>query len=533
LDLTAQRLAEVRQKQGPQAIGFLGSPLTTNEENYLLQKLARAVVGSNNVDTSVGPVTRAVAGALRNAFGSELLPADMTQLARSKTIVAVADDLESSHNVACLRIKDAVVRDGARLIVVSARWGELCDFAQVWLRPPPGQEAATVAALTGTLLADPEVRRRRQEEQVEGLAEMGSEPPGLADGPKEMLPYAVQLLSEAVKDEALTPLSIIYAVPHFGAEAAGATTAAVANLAIACCGADAPRSLFLLPQEANVWGLRDAGATPELLPGYRPLQEEAARRQVEQAWGLPLPDSPGLGFAEMMEAADQGRLRALLVMGDNPLMLAPDQGGLRQALAKLEFLAVIDSLASDTANMAHVVLPDAGIYGKEGTITNADRRVLRLHAATAPQGEAQPAWRTLGALAARLAQRLDTAEVHTGYAGPAEIMDEMATLVPPYRQCRYGEMASGSQQPLNGLGPNRAALQAVPLAAAAKGKGFLLATGRSLYTSYDGAALHTPEADKLHREEFVEVNPTDAAALGVADGDEVVLRNQRGEVSIR
>jgi predicted molibdopterin-dependent oxidoreductase YjgC len=183
--------------------------------------------------------------------------------------------------------------------------------------------------------------------------------------------------------------------------------------------------------------------------------------------------------------------------------------------------------------MAHVVLPDVGIFGKEGTITNADRRVLRLHAATAPQGEAQPAWRTLGALAARLAQRLDTAEVHTGYAGPAEIMDEMATLVPPYQQCRYGEMTSGSQQPLNGLGPKRAALQAVPLAAAAKGKGFLLTTGRSLYTSYDGAALHTPEADKLHREEFVAVNQADAAALGIADGDEVVLRNRRGEVSIR
>ncbi|MFQ6020062.1 MAG: molybdopterin dinucleotide binding domain-containing protein, partial [Dehalococcoidia bacterium] len=115
-----------------------------------------------------------------------------------------------------------------------------------------------------------------------------------------------------------------------------------------------------------------------------------------------------------------------------------------------------------------------------------------------------------------------------------EIMDEMATLVPLYRQSRYQEMTSGSQQPLDGLGPKMAVLQAVPRqVGAADGEGFLLTTGRSLYTSYDGAALHTPEADKLHREEFVEVNPADAAALGIADGDEVVLSNRRGEIAMR
>ena len=130
--------AGIAKAHGPGAIGFVGSPFATNEENYLLSKLARAAVGSNNIDTTTGPVMGAAASALRRAFGTEVLPADMTGLAQAKTVLVVADDLESSHNVACLRVKDAVVGNGARLIVVTPRWGELCDFAEVWLRPQPG-----------------------------------------------------------------------------------------------------------------------------------------------------------------------------------------------------------------------------------------------------------------------------------------------------------------------------------------------------------------------------------------------------------
>jgi predicted molibdopterin-dependent oxidoreductase YjgC len=533
LELTVTRLARIRERHGPRAIGFLGSPLTTNEENYLLQKVARAVAGSNNVDSSAGPVARAVAEALRRAFGSEVLPADMTRLARSKTIVAIADDLESSHNVACLRLKDAVVREGARLVVVSPRWGELCDFAQVWLRPRPGQEAATVAALAHALLSDSEVRRDVEEARVHGLLEAISAPPPLPEEVKGTLPRALDVLKEAAKDGSQQPISIVYAVPHFGAVEAGTVAAAAANLTIVSCGAAAPSSLFVLPQEANVWGMRDMGVSPDLLPGYRPIGDEDWRQAIEQRWGTSLPDHLGLDFNQMLRAAQEGRLRALVSLGDNPLMLAPDRGFVQEALGKLELSVVIDALATDTAQMAHMVLPDAGIFGKEGTITSADRRVLRLHTATAPQGEALPAWRILGELGSRLAQHLGTGELHLRYASPAEIMEEMASLMPLYHRAGYRDLDNGSQQPLAGLGPSHLALQAVKVGAPASSDGFLLTTGRSLFTSYDGAATHSPEADKLHREECVEMNPIDAAALSLSEGDSLVLRNQRGELAIR
>src|SRR5438445_106706 len=132
LEFAAARLSQIREEHGPGAIGFLASPLATNEENYLVSKMARAIVGTNSVDSSAGPVARAAAEAIRAAFGSEVLPADMTRLAKSKTILVVARDLESSHNVACLRIKDAAVFNGAKVVVVSTVWGELNDFAEAW-----------------------------------------------------------------------------------------------------------------------------------------------------------------------------------------------------------------------------------------------------------------------------------------------------------------------------------------------------------------------------------------------------------------
>jgi formate dehydrogenase alpha subunit len=511
LELAAARLSEMREKHGPEAVGFLGSPLATNEENYLLQKIARAVMGTNNVDSSAGPVARAACRSLRQAFGSEVLPADMTRLADSKTLLVIAEDLESSHNVACLRCKDAVVNYGARLVVVSARRGELCDFADVWLRPRPGEETAVVAALAEAL------QGKRDKPQIS---------PQVA----EALPAAVDVLTAAKEDEAWRPLSVVQALPHLGAEAAGALTAAAANVAVAALGDEAAQSLFVLPQEANVWGMRDVGAASEHLPGYRPASDESSRKTLEKSWGAPVAAAAGLTFEQMLS---DGRIKALLVLNDNPLFFAPAKAGLRDRLSSLEFLGVIDSLPTDTARAAHVVLPDAGAYGKEGTITSADRRVLRMQAATAPEGEAQPAYRILGELGARLASRLKVGELRVNYASPSEIMDEIAQVAPLYGNATYREMESGAQQPIEGLGPRKAELQTVPAVAGPGGDGLLLTTGRGLYTSYDGAAVHSPEADKLHREEFVETHPADALELGIAEGQEVTLNANGGQLTIR
>src|SRR5215216_1584131 len=179
----SDRLAAIVRESGPQAVGFLAGPLLVNEEAYTVQKLARAVIGTNNVDFTAGAVARSVGAAVKGAFGTEALPADMTRLRTATHVVVVGDDLEASHPVAALRLKDAVTYNNARLVYVSARWGELVDFAQAWLRPGPGQDADALMALTRALLADAAVQKSLTDAGVGGVetAAQGPEQPPALD----------------------------------------------------------------------------------------------------------------------------------------------------------------------------------------------------------------------------------------------------------------------------------------------------------------------------------------------------------------
>ncbi len=509
LAFAVERLAQIREEHGPDSIGFLGSPLASNEENYLVSKIARAVIGTNNVDSTAGAVARAAAGSLRAAFGSEVLPADLRRIAKSRTVLVVAGDLESSHNIAALRVKDAVVGMKAKLVVISPVWGELCDFADVWIRPRPGDEAVAVTALDGALVST-----------------NGSE----LDEFEETLRAAAAVLSAASRQSDMQPVSVVYALPHFGASETKAITAALANIAITCAGDSAADALFLLPQSANVWGMRDMGGSPELLPAYRAVADEGARKEMERLWGAPIPAASGLSFDDMIAG---GKLRALVVMNDNPLMLAPPRANVRKALEALDFLAVVDSLPTDTAKQAHVVLPDVPAWSKEGTTTSADRRVLRLHEGAAAQGEARQGWRILCELGSLLAARLNPGEIRINFQSASEVMAEIAEVVPLYRDCTYREMDSGAQQHLHGLGPRHTERQDVPALAAADGGGFRLMTSRTLFTSYEAAAIHSPDADRLHREEAVSINPEDAATLGLSEGDTVVLHSRGSDLRLK
>jgi predicted molibdopterin-dependent oxidoreductase YjgC len=390
----------------------------------------------------------------------------------------------------------------------------------VWLRPQPGEETATLVALARALA------------EATGVEELAKLPaPTLRPEPGQAVQQAAAILTEAAQQPAEERrLAMVYAVPHLGPQAAGSNAAALCNIALLSCGPEqAPSSLFVLPPEVNGWGLRDVGVAPDLLPGYRSPGDEAARREVETAWGAG-PSSAGLDFDEMLDAARDGRLKAMVVLGDNPLFFAPDKERVRECVSSLEFLLVIDSLLSDTASLAHIVLPDVSPFGKEGTYTSGDRRVVRLRPAAAAWGEARPAWRILADLGARLGKDGSLWE----YQGPAQVMEEMAALIPLYTSARYHDLESGSQQAFDGYGPRAAALQPVgPEEAVSPGDGLILTTGRSLYTSWDAATIHSAEADKLHREEFVEANPLDAARLGLEEGQEVALADGRAEVSIR
>jgi predicted molibdopterin-dependent oxidoreductase YjgC len=552
LDAAADRLADVHKQHGGEAIAFLGSPIATNEENYLLQRLAREVAGSPNVDFSQGPVNRAVANAVAAAFGDEALPSNLADIpSKAKTIVVIADDLEESHNIASLRIKDAVeprklpLREPARLIVFSPKRSELCDFAEpyggVWLRPEVGQEAQMLGEIAGALAANVDIQHAAGEAGLDAkaLAAAARSTTGiqahavkeaseaLADGDEpqhvdqildeaDAMKRASDILAEAADDRE-QHIAIVFAARPHGAALAGETAKAAANIALLLRGREAARSFYVMPTEANVNGARDMGVGPDIGPGHLPLA------------------NAGRDFTAIIEGTLDGSIKALVVAGDNPLMFAPGRSRIAEALGKLDALMVIDQLFTDTARQAHVVLASEPSYSKDGTYTNADRRVGRVRPAQSIPGDARPGWQTLAELGGRLAQRLGS-DARFAYEEAADVTNEIAVKVPGYELfVAHGFFGWSKSRAVKDEPPEKIALQPItPSSPSANGDGKMtLLTGRSLFLSLEGAAVHSPDADKLHREDGVFVNQYDAAEMGIAMGDDVIVRNGVAELALR
>ena len=472
-------LSDVKQRSGAEAIAVLGSPLATNEEAALLAKLASEVIGTPHLDCSHGPVHRAVADAFAAGLGSAELPSTYAEIEHAQTIVVVGGDIEESHQLIALRVKDAVVKHDAKLVLVSPRWGELVDFAAAWLQPAPGHEAATVQALASDEAATPEgvdadalaAARTLLEETSEGAERGGAE-----------------------------SFAIVFAPGALSAQAAGAQATACANLAIAALGEQASRGLHYLPTDANVLGIADMGVAPA---------------------------EGGRSFPEIIEGARDGAIQALLIHDDNPLLNSPGSADVRAALEAVEALVVIDSLRSTTAQLADVVIAELPFFAKDGTITTGDRRLTRQRPAATPRGDERAGVAILVALANALGGEM-------AYATAGDVMADVAARLDgyePYEAIRSGRTRALSSSPASG-----ATTQPLPpsdgVRSAVEGEGLRLIADRSLYTSWEGASLRSEEADKLHREESLLIHPQDAEALGVLTGDEVVLASGSHEVRI-
>ncbi|MBI5288308.1 MAG: molybdopterin-dependent oxidoreductase, partial [Chloroflexi bacterium] len=325
---------------------------------------------------------------------------------------------------------------------------------------------------------------------------------------------AARALLDIAADPAKT-VTIIYAPNPVDAATAAAGARAAAGLAISLRGNKVAESLFVLPTEANVNGARDMGVDPERAPGRIAATET------------------GMDFAAMVDAAMDGALKAMIVVGDNPIMFAPGAAKTRQALEKLELLVVIDSVLTDTAKLAHCLFADVPAYAKTGTFSSAERRVNRLHAALDAIGDARPALLALTDLANMLKTDVFT------YDHPDAVTDEIAATVPGYEPFsakfdRWGKLRAVAPAPVGAqpAAPSSPATAAAASTTTPPGQ-FTLTTGRTLYTSLEGAAIHSPDADKLHREEFVELHPADMAALRIDEGAEVTLVTEHGELTIR
>ena len=486
-----EALTSTRREHGAGSIAVLGSPLATNEEAHLLSRLAVEAIGTPHLDFSHGAVHRAVQGAISEALGVERLPSSLTDIERADTIVVLGGDLEQSHQIVSLRIKDAVVKRSAKLVLVSARWGELVPFAEAWLQPAPGGEAAAVQALAQAIAGDAEGGSRIEAAGVgdrDALGVQSVTPAGVTE-------QALAAGSGAVRAGASGDgtFAVVFAPDAVSAAQAAEGARAATTLAIAARPGEAASSLHYLPTDANVLGIADIGVAPR---------------------------DGGRDFAAIVEGAQAGDIHALIVHRDNPLLNAPGSDEISAALEAVEHLIVIDSVRSTASEHAAVVLAEQPFHASRGTLTTADRRIVIQRDAMPVQRDERSALEILAALIRGLE--------HFAPDSASEVADEIADRVAGY--VPHADIESGRTRALGE--PSDAREQFVMVAAPAAAEGLRVITGRPLFTSWQGASIRSEEADKLHREEQAVVNPSDAEAAGVRSGDDIVLSDGTHELRI-
>jgi formate dehydrogenase alpha subunit len=547
----------------------LASAKATNEDGYVLQKLCRVAMGTNNVDHCTRLCHSPSVEAMLVSMGSGATSNSYADYDEAGCVMVVGADASANHPVIAVRFRGAMHR-GARIVVVNPKRVELCDQADLWLRPRPGTDVALFSAMAKVILD-------------EGLANLGfvrARTEGFEAWRRSIDEWTLERASAltAVPADAIAQAARWYARPDMDRDASGRprpssrprgsclvwgmgvtqhtngthNAHALLNLSLVTGQLGFPGSgISPLRGQNNVQGCGDAGCIPTNLPGYG-RYDEATLAAFERAWGMRPPERPGLVVTEMVDACLTGELRAMYVVGENPLLSEPDLHHAEKAIAQLDVLVVQDLFLHETAEHAHVFLPAASFAEKDGTFTNSERRVQRVRRAIAPAGDARPDWWITGELAKRVAARLG---LRVGgqfdYASAAEIFAEMAGLVPFLRGISHERLdrEGGIQWPcpspdhpgtrlLYAESFPRGAARFVPAVQTVEAAElpdrdypFTLNTGRLLYHWHGGTMTRRVQGLlELAPRVQIAIHPADARRLGVETGEPLRVTSRRGEM---
>jgi formate dehydrogenase alpha subunit len=505
------------------------------------------VIGTNNIDHCARLCHASTVAGLARAFGSGAMTNSIDDLAQADVIFVIGSNTTECHPVIGAAIKRAVRTGRTRLIVADPRAIELTEMAEVHLRQKPGTDVALINALAHVILEEGLEDTKFIAGRTEGFDEfrqaVAANTPEFAE---KITGVPAAAIAEAARLYASAPAtSIVYSMGITQHTTGTDNVLALADLAMLTGNVGKPGAgVNPLRGQNNVQGACDMGALPDVYPGYQKVAEEAVRSKFEQAWGVSLPASPGLTVVEMMHAAAEGKLKALYIMGENPMLSDPDVNHVEEALKNLDFLAVQDIFLTETAELADVVLPAAAFAEKDGTFTNTERRVQRVRQALDPPGEARSDWSIICDLAARM-------EHEMSYAGPAAIQDEIAGVTPIYGGITYDRLEVQSLQwpcpdrdhpgtPIlhrekftRGLGKFHP-VEFIPAKELPDEEyPFLLSTGRILEHFHTGTmSRHSEVLDKLVSVGAIEINPADAERLGIEHGKHVTVTSRRGQIQI-
>jgi len=553
LTYAASEFRRLQAKYGRDSIGGITSSRCTNEETYLAQKLVRAAFGTNNVDTCARVCHSPTGYGLGVTFGTSAGTQTFKSVDQADVIVVIGANPTDAHPVFGSRLKKRL-REGARLIVIDPRVIDLVSSphvkADLHLQLRPGSNVAVMTALAHTIVSEGLLNQQFIDERCEAAAFAAWRDFVLRpDNSPETLAAATGVPAEQLRAAARLYATGGNAAIYYGLgvteHAQGSTTViAIANLAMAT-GNVGREGVGVNPLRGqnNVQGACDMGSFPHELPGYRHISDAATRAQFDAYWGVTLQSEPGLRIPNMFEAALDGSFKGLYCQGEDIAQSDPNTKHVTAALRAMECIVVQDIFLNETSKYAHVFLPGASFLEKDGTFTNAERRISRVRRVMPPlAGKAD--WEVTMALSNALGYPMH-------YTHASEIMDEIAALTPTFAGVSYARLdAAGSLQwPCNDAAPDGTPTMHVTNFMRGKGKfiitqyvptdekvtpkfPLLLTTGRILSQYNVGAQTRRTDNLQFYARDVLEIHPYDAENLGIKDGDAVRVTSRAGATEL-
>lgn len=549
LDVIARKFKEAIDQNGPDSLAFISSSKCTNEESYLMQKLARAVVGTNNIDNCSRYCQSPATKGLWRTVGYGGDSGGIEDIAKAKLVISIGSNTTESHPVLATRVKRAQKLHGQKVIVADIRKHELAERADVFIKPAPGSDLVWLSAVTKYIIDrgwHDEAFLRKHVNNVETFIDsLAAYTLDYAEKATNLSKEEMIAVATAIHEADTTCILWAMGVTQHGG--GSDTSTAISNLLLVTGNYMKPGAgAYPLRGHNNVQGASDFGSMPDRFPGYQFVSDDEVRQRYEQKWGVKIPAEPGLNNHEMVEAIHEGKLNILYLKGEDMGIVDSNANYVQAAFEKLDFFVVQDVFFSRTAQFADVVLPASPSLEKEGTFTNTERRVQRLYQVLEPLGDSRPDWIIIRDIANRLGAAWS-------YKHPSDIMDEAASLAPLFAGVRYDRLEgyNSLQWPVAEDGTDTPLLfkDKFPLP---EGKAHLypvtwtkpldfedeydihVNNGRLLEHFHEGNLTYKSKAISGKTPEvFLEVSKELAKDRGITDGTKVRLTSPYGSVKVR
>ncbi|MCP4419677.1 MAG: formate dehydrogenase subunit alpha [Chloroflexi bacterium] len=556
LDFVADEMVRIVKSKGGDAIASYASAKATNEDNYVFQKLMRALIRTNNVDHCARLCHAGSVMGLQLSIGSSAMSNSIAEMENLDTFIITGSNTAETHPVIANFLKRAVRKNGATLIAIDPRRVEMTDFATIWLQQQPGTDVAVFSAMAHTIVKEKLYNEAYIGEFTEGFQDY-------MESLEECTPEWAEQISGVPADK-IQQAARLYAKAERGAIYWGMgisqsthgtdNTLTLVNLAMMCGHVGkAGTGLNPLRGQNNVQGCSDSGGLPNVFTAYQSVSAPDSRTKFANYWGADLNPDVGLTATEMVDGAVDGSVLGMYVMGENPMISEPNQTHTRHALEQLELLVCQDIFINETGEMADVILPAVSFAEKDGTFTNSDRRVQRVRTAVSPVGNSRPDWDILSDLGRRIEKRLElTLKNGFNFGSAAEVWQEMRHLTPEFWGITYErlEKEGGVHWPCPSLDHSGTPFLFADGFPRGKGKfwevqygteseqpdaeyPFNMSTGRVLYHWHGSTMSGNSQLEEAFPEAVCEMHPIDAGNLGLETGDWVQVSSRRGAIKLR